>query len=245
MPNLIQSPHIEPFASDRPRRPFPLRQGRINGNAPLVLPSQDRHQCISNRPGVTGAPILETSSSMPAEAPDLSDRDLIAACAQQDRAAFRALYARWGGKLNGVAMRITRDSALAADATHDAFVQVWQQAGRYDPSLGEPGSWLVSLARYRALDLVRRRGREVLGHQPIEEQADLAPDPLSQLLSSADGGALHRCLQTLTEKRRRLVLLAFVEGYSHTQLAERLALPVGTVKSWIRRSLVGLKECLS
>ena len=185
---------------------------------------------------------------MPADAagtPDLPDTALIAACARQDRAAFRALYARWGARLHGVALRITRDPSLAADATHDAFVQVWQQAGRFDPSLGEPGSWLMSLARYRALDLVRRRGREVLGHEPTQEEADHGPDPLAQLLSSVDGTALHRCLETLSAERRRLVVMAFVEGYSHSQLASRLALPVGTVKSWIRRSLLGLKECLA
>lgn len=174
-----------------------------------------------------------------------ADRELIARCAAQDRAAFRLLYARWSARLHGVAMRITRDPALAADATHDAFVQVWQQAGRFDPALGEAGSWLMSLSRYRALDLVRRRGREVLGHLPVEEEADRGPDPLSQLMTSADGGALHRCLQTLAEDRRRLVVLAFVDGLSHSQLAARLEVPIGTVKSWIRRSLMGLKECLS
>lgn len=182
---------------------------------------------------------------MPAEASGVSDRELIAKCAAQDRNAFQALYARWSPRLHGVTMRITRDPALAADATHDAFVQVWQLAGRFDPALGEPGAWLMSLARYRALDLLRRRGREVLGHEPIDDEPDRGPDPLSQLLASVEGGALHRCLDTLSEERRRLVVLAFVEGYSHSQLAARLALPIGTVKSWIRRSLIGLKACLS
>ena len=182
---------------------------------------------------------------MAIDAASRSDNELIAACAAQDRAAFRQLYARWSARLHGVAMRITRDPALAADATHDAFVQVWQQAGRFDPNLGEPHSWLMSLARYRALDMVRRRGREVLGHEPADQEADQAPDPLASLLASVDGSALHRCLQTLSEERRRLVVLAFVEGYSHSQLAAKLAVPMGTVKSWIRRSLIGLRECLA
>ena len=182
---------------------------------------------------------------MPADAATLTDADLVTRCAAQDRAAFRALYAKWGARLHGVALRITRDPSLAADATHDAFVQVWQQAGRFDPALGEAGSWLMSLARYRALDLVRRRGREVLGHEPAREEADHGPDPLANLLASADGGALHRCLETLGAERRRLVLMAFVEGYSHSQLAARLEMPIGTVKSWIRRSLIGLKDCLA
>jgi RNA polymerase sigma-70 factor (ECF subfamily) len=185
---------------------------------------------------------------MPAEADRTSsgptDAELIAACAGQDRAAFRALYAKWSARLHGVALRITRDPALAADATHDAFVQVWQQAGRFDPAKGEAGSWLTTLARYRALDMVRRRGREVLGHEAGEEP-DLGPDPLNQLLAAADGGALKRCLEQLNADRRQLVLMAFVNGLSHSQLAEKLNLPIGTVKSWIRRSLLGLKECLA
>ena len=181
---------------------------------------------------------------MPSDAAE-PDAQLIIRCAGHDRAAFRALYTRWSARLHGVALRIVRDPALAADATHDAFVQVWQQAGRYDPSLGEAGSWLMSLARYRALDLVRRRGREVLGHEPAHEEPDQGPDALGQLLATSDGRALHRCLETLSADRKRLVTMAFVEGYSHSQLAHRLALPVGTVKSWIRRSLIGLKECLA
>jgi len=185
---------------------------------------------------------------MPAEAdrsPLPTDAELIARCAAKDRAAFRQLYAGWSSRLHGVAMRITRDPGLAADATHDAFVQVWQRAGSFDPARGEAGSWLMTLARYRALDLVRRRGREVLGHSPVEEEPDRSPDPLSVLLTSADGGALHRCLQLLTADRRQLVVMAFVEGFSHSQLAARLSLPVGTVKSWIRRSLLGLRDCLA
>jgi RNA polymerase sigma-70 factor (ECF subfamily) len=180
---------------------------------------------------------------MPADA-DLSDAALLEACANADRAAFRTLYARWSARLHGIAMRITRDPALAADATHDAFVQVWQQAGRYHADKGDAGAWLTTIARYRALDLVRRRGREVLGHEAADEP-DPSPDALSELVASAEGSALKRCLDLLSAERRQLVLLAFVDGLSHSQLAEKLKLPVGTVKSWIRRSLIGLRECLA
>jgi RNA polymerase sigma-70 factor (ECF subfamily) len=172
-------------------------------------------------------------------------QQLIARCAQRDRAAFRLLYAAWSGRLHGVALRITRDPGLAADATHDAFVQIWQQAGKFDPSRGEAASWLLSLARYRALDLVRRRGREVLGLEPEQEQEDTSADPLQALMQSAEGGALQRCLGLLAADRRQLVVMAFVEGLSHSQLAARFAMPIGTVKSWIRRSLLGLRECLA
>ena len=143
-----------------------------------------------------------------------------------------------------MALRITRQSGLAADATHDAFVQVWQQAYRFDPARGSAEAFLVSLLRYRALDIVRRRGREIPGYE-LEERADETPDALAQLVGSAEAAALHRCLGLLDAERRRLVTMAFVEGLSHSELAAKLCVPLGTVKSWIRRSLLSLRECLA
>ena len=169
---------------------------------------------------------------------------LLRRCADGDRAAFRALYDRWGGRLHGIALRITRQAALAADATQDAFVQIWQQAHRFDPERGSAEAFVVSLVRYRALDLVRRQSREVPGYE-ADEREDETPDALSRLVSTAEGAALHRCLGTLDADRRRLVMLAFVEGLSHSELAQRLKVPLGTVKSWIRRSLLSLRECLA
>src|SRR5580692_8127917 len=98
-------------------------------------------------------------------APDPGDdtATLLQRCANGDRSAFRTLYNRWGGRLHGIALRITRQAPLAADATHDAFVQVWQQAHRFDPDRGSAEAFLVSLVRYRALDIVRRHAREVPG----------------------------------------------------------------------------------
>ena len=170
--------------------------------------------------------------------------DLLRRCAAGDRAAFRLLYDRWGGRLHGIALRITRQSALAADATQDAFVQIWQQASRFDPSRGSAEAFLVSLVRYRALDLVRRGAREVPGYEP-PEQEDESPDALSQLVSTAEGAALHRCLERLEPDRRKLIVMAFVDGLSHGDLAEKAGAPLGTVKSWIRRSLLSLRECLA
>jgi RNA polymerase sigma-70 factor (ECF subfamily) len=169
---------------------------------------------------------------------------LLQRCAGGDRRAFRTLYDRWGSRLHGITLRITRQSSLAADATQEAFVQIWQQAYRFDPSRGSAEAFLVSLARYRALDLVRRQSREVPGYEPAERE-DETPDVLSRLVATAEGAALHRCLDRLDAERRRLVVLAFVEGLSHSELAERLLVPLGTVKSWIRRSLLSLRECLA
>jgi RNA polymerase sigma-70 factor (ECF subfamily) len=168
---------------------------------------------------------------------------LLRLCAQGNKPAFRRLYELQSGRLFAVAMRITRQSGLAADAVHDAFLQVWQNASRFDATRGNVEGWLLSLVRYRALDIARRRSREEPGHD-FAERVDEEPDPLARLVSSTEGAALHRCLQTLTEERRRLVSLAFVEGLTHSELAARLQLPLGTVKSWIRRSLAALRTCL-
>jgi RNA polymerase sigma-70 factor (ECF subfamily) len=174
---------------------------------------------------------------------DVSVR-LLRRCADGDRAAFRALYDVWSPRLYGVALRITRQPALAADAMHDAFVQIWQQAARFDPARGSADAFLISFVRYRALDLVRRRTREMPGYE-AEDRADETPDALAQLVGNAEAAALHHCLSMLDADRRRLVLMAFVDGLSHSELAEKLKLPLGTVKSWIRRSLASLRECLA
>ena len=160
-----------------------------------------------------------------------------------DRRAFRRLYDMHSPRLHAFALRITRQGPLAADAVHDAFLQVWRNAGRFDASRGNAQAWLLSLVRYRALDIVRRRGREV-SDENMPEAADETPDVLSRLMADSDAAALHACLAQLHEERRRLVLMAFVDGLTHVDLAERLAMPLGTVKSWIRRSLQSLRGCL-
>jgi RNA polymerase sigma-70 factor (ECF subfamily) len=169
---------------------------------------------------------------------------LLDRCARGDHEAFRLLYDLWGSRLYGIALRITRQAVLAADATQEAFVQIWQQAHRFDRQRGGAEAWMIGIVRYRALDIVRRQAREVPGYEH-EDRADDAPDALTRLLDMAEGAALHRCLGQLEEDRRQLVLLAFVDGLSHSELARRLSVPLGTVKSWIRRSLISLRECLA
>ncbi len=169
---------------------------------------------------------------------------LLRRCAEGDAVAFRALYEQQAPRLYGLALRMTRQSTLAADALHDAFVQVWQQAGHFDPARGSAEAWLIGLLRYRAIDILRRRRREQPGYEPPADVADDAPDPFEQLRASSENAALSRCLATLDTAQQRIIHLAFVEGLSHAELAVRLASPLGTVKSWIRRALLGLKRCL-
>jgi len=176
-------------------------------------------------------------------AADSPSEILLQRCALGDRAAFRALYDRHARRLYAVALRITRHGNLAADTVQEAFIQVWQNARHYTPSRGSPEAWMVALTRYRALDLVRRAG-PALQTLNEETQAEL-PDTLDPLSASADGRALRQCLERLEPDRRRLVILSFVEGFSHAELSNRLAQPLGTVKSSIRRALATLKECLA
>ena len=164
---------------------------------------------------------------------------LLGRCAAGDRDAFRLLYDHQSAHLYAIALRITRQAGLAEDAVHDAFIQIWQNAGRYDAGRGNPEAWMISLTRYRALDIIRRHGREVTGLE-LPEAVDPMPDPLRQ----AESRVLQRCLELLDVEKRRMVVLAFVDGYSHSELSELFKMPLGTVKSWIRRGLETLRRCL-
>ncbi|HEV2677753.1 MAG TPA: sigma-70 family RNA polymerase sigma factor [Aliidongia sp.] len=197
--------------------------GKIGGRSTVAL---EAHEDPLNQS--TGTAALET---------------LLGRCADGDRAAFRQLYDRSAPQLYAVALRITRQRSLAADAVHDAFLQVWQRAGRFDPARGSAETWLISLARYRALDLVRRHGREITGDE-IPDRADDAPDALALLTEQREGTALHRCLERLEIDKRQLIMMAFIDGLTHAELADRLRTPLGTVKSWIRRGLQDLRGCL-
>ena len=168
---------------------------------------------------------------------------LLARCARGDDKAFSSLYEASSARLYGVALRITRNPALASDAVHDAMLQVWRNADRYSPDRGNADGWLVSLVRYRALDIIRKHGRESTGLD-VPEQVDEEPDALSRLLSQADGSALRACLEGVDPSRRHLILLAFIEGLTQSEVAAKVGQPLGTVKSTIRRVLIGLRSCL-
>ena len=182
------------------------------------------------------------NSDIASASPELA-AELLGRCAEGDRTALRQLYGLYSAKLHGIAFRVTRQSSLAADALHDAFVQIFQQASRFDPERGSAEGWMIALVRYRALDILRRRAREEPGFEPPETE-DESPDVLTRMVGTAEARALRSCLETLEPERRRLVLHAFVDGLSHTDLATREGMPLGTIKSWIRRSLAALRSCL-
>jgi RNA polymerase sigma-70 factor (ECF subfamily) len=197
--------------------------------AALALPLRDR----------AGPPILGRMDA----APELAA--LLAAVARGDRAALRAVYERQSLRLFGVANAILRDRDAAADALQEAFLRIARRAGQFDPARGAAEAWLAAIVRHAALDITRARGREIptddpaLGDQPVEAEA------FDAVAASAEGRRLRDCLAALEEKNRQGIVLAFVHGLSHAQVAARLDLPLGTVKAWIRRGLMRLRECLA
>lgn len=168
---------------------------------------------------------------------------LLRRCAEGDHRALRALYDDQARRLYGIAYRICHQPAAASDAVHDTFLNVWQFAARFDPGRGSAEAWLTSIVRYRALDIARRSAREVTGVETPERE-DEEPNALSKLEGAADAEALRHCLEQLDEDRRRLVMLAFLNGLSHNELSRRLGIPLGTIKSTIRRGLATLRGCL-
>jgi RNA polymerase sigma-70 factor, ECF subfamily len=170
-------------------------------------------------------------------------QELLRKTARGDAAAFALLYKHTAARLFGVAVRIAGHGEIAEDALQESFVTVWQRAADYDPMRGAAMSWLVAIVRNCTIDRLRRRGTRPEGHiAPAEALAWLAaPDSTAQ---GAELRALRACLDELEEQPRRAVLLAYLYGLTREELAAHLAVPVGTVKSWIRRSLDRLRRCL-
>lgn len=182
---------------------------------------------------------------MPSATADAFDYEsAVEACARGERYALRALYERESRWLLGVAQRIVRDRDTAHDVLQDAFLQIWQRAASYQRPLGSARGWIYTVVRHRALDEVRKPRREVAAGDELDAIADRQV-PIADAAPAADLASLERCLDALEARRRECIVYAFVEGYTHEQIAARLATPVGTVKSWIRRGLLALKECLS
>jgi RNA polymerase sigma-70 factor (ECF subfamily) len=186
---------------------------------------------------------------MPSTKPPLPAFDYeaaVLACARGERYALSALYEREARWLLGVALRIVRERERAEDVLHDAFVQVWQHAASFEPRLGSARGWIYTIVRHRALKELRDPARQVpVDPDDLVALADTRQPDIADDQRGLDADSLERCLQRLDEQRRACVVHAFVDGFTHEQIAARLARPLGTVKSWIRRSLVQLKECLA
>jgi len=185
-------------------------------------------------------------SPTPIDGPDGGELEaLLARCAAGDAVALERLYARVAPTLLAVLMRILRRRDLAEDALQDVFVSVWQRARQFDPIRGRALAWLVSVARYRAID-VQRATRPVLAlsdaGSALETQIHTDSPDAAELLGA--GTLLRHCLEQIGAAQRRCLLLAYEEGLSHSEIARAIGEPLGTVKSWVRRSLLSLRRCL-
>ena len=178
-------------------------------------------------------------------------KELLLACARRDEIAFGRLYESTSGKLFGVALRILKREDWAEEVLQDCYVNIWTHAASYSAGLAAPMTWMTSIVRNRCLDWLRRPRAEIVlenadpdGEDPLEAMASDAPGPLELLAQSANAHAIAHCLGTLEANPRQAIMLAFFQGLSHSELAQHMRQPLGTVKTWVRRGLERLKTCL-
>lgn len=165
--------------------------------------------------------------------------------------ALRELYDCTSGKLYGLAVKVTGNREWAEDVLQEAFLTIWRSAGDYRATLSPPLAWMGMIVRSRALDFLRRRQAEradaaqELDDLVSETVAGDAPNPMDTTQASEQAWALHECMRKLEARQREVLSLAYLRDLSHSELAEQLKLPLGTVKTWIRRGLDQLRGCMA
>src|ERR1700736_443773 len=168
---------------------------------------------------------------------------LIAAVAKGDEAAFERLYTATRAKLFGVVLRILRRQDLAEEVIQEAYVKIWKSAGQFNPGLSSPITWMASIARNRAIDVVRKRGELSIEEEPAAmEVAVDSPEPLARREMTEELKRMLECVGRLEPDRQKLVLLAYYNGWSRDQLAGKFDAPVNTVKTWLRRCMMAYTE---
>lgn len=170
----------------------------------------------------------------------------IARLADGDRSALEFIYSATSTKLFGICLRILGNREDAEDALQDVYINLWRNAGRYDPAKASPISWLATFARNRAIDRLRS-GKVQRGAVPVEEAAEISDStPLAdeQLQVAQRDARIHHCLGELEERTQDSIRTAFFKGATYAELAEARDVPLGTMKSWVRRGLAKLKRCL-
>ena len=163
-----------------------------------------------------------------------------------EKAALESIYGATSAKLFGICLRILKDRQESEDVLQEVYLSVWRRAGSFDPARASPITWLATLARNRAIDRLRAV-RRTAGSEPVEkalEIADPSPGALSAIESREDAARLAGCIGELEERTAVAIRAAFFGGLTYSELAERSSVPLGTMKSWIRRGLMKLKDCL-
>jgi RNA polymerase sigma factor (sigma-70 family) len=164
-----------------------------------------------------------------------------------DRGALRELYDRTSAKLFGICLRICADKEGAEDVLQEVYLSVWSRAAGYDPERSSPITWLATIARNRAIDWKRSR-RHVDAALPVDAASDVrdgAPSATDMIDDAQTAARLHTCLDTLEQHAGAAIREAYFGGFSYAELAAQQSVPLGTMKSWIRRGLDRLKRCLS
>jgi RNA polymerase sigma-70 factor (ECF subfamily) len=171
---------------------------------------------------------------------------LLGAVARGDEAAFERLYGATRAKLYGVLLRILGRPTLAEEVMEETYLKVWKLADQFDPATASPITWMVAIARNRAIDIVRKRGDVPTDEEPEAAEAPPAeaPAPLARREMTAELKRLLSCLGRLDPEKQRIVLLAYYSGWSRDQLASKLDIPVNTITTWLRRSLLEIRECM-
>lgn len=159
------------------------------------------------------------------------------------------LYTQESSRLLGVAKRIARSDALAEDIVHDAFIKIWTRAGSFDPARGTARGWIFSVTRHLALNFMRDNAHIIQVSEQSENAvlAEAALDVATEVDTfeyRSRSGRVYGCLEQLEPARRNCILHAYVDGFSHSEIAQKIGAPLGTVKAWIKRSLVALRECM-
>ena len=191
------------------------------------------------------APVADSSSRTEANAARRQLSDALARAAGGNQSALSEIYEATSAKLFGICLRILRDRAEAEDALQEIYLNVWRKAASFDAERASPITWLATLARNRAIDRLRAGG--LRRSEPIEFAAGIAdpsPDAATVLEAAETSGRLTGCLEELEGRRADAIRTAFFGGATYAELAERGGVPLGTMKSWIRRSLLQLKDCL-
>jgi RNA polymerase sigma-70 factor (ECF subfamily) len=171
-------------------------------------------------------------------------RQLLAQCSLGDRRAFETLYRSVGPRLHGVALRFMGRPDLAEEVLQESFVRIWNNASRYESHLSAPMTWMINITRHLAIDQLRKHRDRPLTDFEQEALVDENPSAHDLLNSAREATALNRCLETLEGMQRRSITVAYFQGLSCSELAEHLAAPLGSVKSWIRRGMERLRRCL-
>ncbi len=174
--------------------------------------------------------------------------DLLSRCASNDHGAFERLYQHTSAKLYGLVLRIVRDEQLSRDVLQDGYVRIWNHAADFRPDRASAITWMGSIMRNRAIDLVRRRRVPVLENGDREATEwlpeNLLDSPEAELDLANQSEALAECIATLSEAQRQSIALAYYRGLTHEEMAQFMDRPLGTVKSWLRRGLLRLRDCL-